>query len=233
MTSPYLLRVNSNPVKVDAATWEKWYLEEHIPDLVDGGVATRAALYKSTHDLGGLSTATEIPADEKQFLALYQTEHAVPLETKEYKSLRTTSEMLPGKDIMPCAEWDVRNYELIEDRDPKGLGHQTPPPFILNVIMEPTDDEDYLDWYKNEHLSMLAKVPGYRRSQRYRLGKPTGMPENPPRFLVVHEWDSLDALDGPELREADASPNTKRILANNKAIDVRGFKLVKAFNWKD
>lgn len=127
MTSPHLLRVNSRPVKVGDDTWEKWYLEEHIPDLVNGGVATRAALYKSTHDLGGLQTATEIPANEKRFLALYQTEHAVPLETKEYKSLRTTSEMLPGRDIMPCAEWDVRNYDLIEDRDPKGLGHREQP----------------------------------------------------------------------------------------------------------
>ncbi len=122
--SPYLLRVNSRPTKVDEATWEKWYIEEHVPDLQNAKVSVRAAFYRSTHDLGGLSTATEIPADEKQFLALYQCEMAVPLETKEYlEGVPKTSEMLPGKQIGPCAEWDVRNYELIEERDPKGLGH--------------------------------------------------------------------------------------------------------------
>ena len=122
--SPYLLRVNSRPTKVDEATWEKWYIEEHVPDLQNAKVSVRAAFYRATHDLGGLSTATDIPADEKQFLALYQCETPAPLETKEYlEGVPKTSEMLPGKEIGPCAEWDVRNYNLIEARDPKGLGH--------------------------------------------------------------------------------------------------------------
>ena len=100
------------------------------------------------------------------------------------------------------------------------------------MIMAPKDEDDYNDWYKNEHLGMLHKVPGYRRSQRYKLGKDDfagRTPKDCPKYLVVHEWDHLQALDGPELREADASPNTIRILKNNRIVDVRGFKLVKYF----
>lgn len=110
-----------------------------------------------------------------------------------------------------------------------------PAPYILNVIMEPKDEEDYNNFYQIEHLDMLHKVPGYRRTQRYKLGKldPNGgTPVEAPHYLAIHEWDDLQALDGPELRKANASPNTKRILKNNRNLDVRGFKLVKYFPGK-
>ena len=77
---------------------------------------------------------------------------------------------------------------------------------------------------------MLSKVPGYRRSQRYELV--TGHSEESsraPRFMAIHEWDHLNALDGPELREADASPNTRRVLGNAKQVNIRGFKNIKTY----
>lgn len=84
---------------------------------------------------------------------------------------------------------------------------------------------------------MLNKVPGYRRSQRYELtdaitaGRQT--PKQPPRFLAVHEWESLDGLDGPEQREADASPNTIRVFGSAKMVSVRGFKLYRYFGGEE
>lgn len=72
---------------------------------------------------------------------------------------------------------------------------------------------------------MLSRVPGYRRSQRYELV--TGQTEesrSAPRFMAVHEWDYLDALDGPELREADESVNTRRVFGNALKVNIRGFR---------
>lgn len=99
------------------------------------------------------------------------------------------------------------------------------------MIIEPGDDADYDAWYRDEHLGMLAKVPGYRRSQRYRLLPLSMTPADTPRFLAVHEFDSLAALDGDELREADASVNTKRILREASVTDIRGFRLVEGFGY--
>lgn len=101
------------------------------------------------------------------------------------------------------------------------------PPFTLHVQAEPADETDYHDFYETEHLDLLHKVPGYRRSQRYKLVRNImGVPEGAPRFLVIHEFDHLDALDGPELRNADASPNVHRVFGNAKAMNVRGFRSV-------
>lgn len=111
-------------------------------------------------------------------------------------------------------------------------GSQVPSPFILNVCIEPKDDVDYNAWYSEEHLYMLAKVPGYRRSQRYKLGKADGRtPEDAPRFIAVHEFDTLEHLDGPELREADASPWTLKNLREAKMVDVRGFRLLTSLGY--
>jgi hypothetical protein len=105
-------------------------------------------------------------------------------------------------------------------------------PFVLNVQVEPADEDDYNKFYHEEHLGMLSKVPGYRRSQRYQLiSTRENAPKNVPKFMAVHEFEHLNALDGPELREADASPNTIRVFGNAKMVNIRGFKLVKGWGY--
>lgn len=104
------------------------------------------------------------------------------------------------------------------------------PAFILNVQVDPANADDYNTFYREEHLHMLSRVPGYRRSQRYEFVKGhDASSANAPRFMAVHELDHLDALDGPELREADASPNTHRVFGNAERVNIRGFKSIKAF----
>jgi hypothetical protein len=105
-------------------------------------------------------------------------------------------------------------------------------PYVLNVQVEPVDDDDYHTFYREEHLVMLSRVPGYRRSQRFELlERKANPPAKVPRFMAVHEFDNLDSTDGSELREADASPNTIRVFGNAKMINIRGFKLVKGFGF--
>lgn len=72
---------------------------------------------------------------------------------------------------------------------------------------------------------MLSRVPGYRRSQRYEfVTANTEASLEAPRFMAVHEWDHLNALDGPELLEADASVNTRRVFGNALKVNIRGFE---------
>ena len=99
---------------------------------------------------------------------------------------------------------------------------------------EPADDADYHKFYEEEHLDLLHKVPGYRRSQRYELVHVIKSDlKDIPRFLVVHEFEHLDALDGPELRHADSSPWVHKVFGNAKAVNVRGFKCVYSQGYTD
>jgi hypothetical protein len=54
-----------------------------------------------------------------------------------------------------------------------------------------------------------------------------------PRFLVIHEFSSLDALDGPELKAANATPSVAQVFGNAESANVRGFKCVKGMGYVD
>jgi hypothetical protein len=150
--APYLLRVISRPVKVTNEEWTKWYLEEHLPDLINTGTTKTAALYSAFEDfplstktpaksekttLGGRQIAhtdIEIPS-EKRFLALYQTEFPRPTHTEEYKKVRTESDIFPGKKSDEVADFDIRVYKLIQNFDPKNLGEGIPFIFIFICLI--------------------------------------------------------------------------------------------------
>ena len=136
--TPYLLRVISKPLKVTDMEWIRWYLKEHIPDLINSGIAKSGALYTSFEDfplstktppnsetttLGGQKLAhtdVEIPS-EKRFLAMYQIEFPRPTLTEEYTKIRTECDITAG-ELGEVADFDVRVYKLIEDFDPNNFG---------------------------------------------------------------------------------------------------------------
>lgn len=54
--------------------------------------------------------------------------------------------------------------------------------------MNPSDEEDFEKWYREEHLNLLAKIPGYRRSLRYKIGPRTPLTQGETQpYLAVHE----------------------------------------------
>lgn len=108
------------------------------------------------------------------------------------------------------------------------------PPYTLHVQCEPADDDEFHKFYEEEHLDLLRKVPGYRRAQRYELvNHMMGELKPVPRFLVIHEFNSLDALDGPELKAANSTPAVAKVFGNAKAANVRGFKCVRGMGYVD
>jgi hypothetical protein len=124
MPSKYLFRVNSRPTTCNEETWEKWYTEEHLPDLVKNKASTRAALYREVFDVPDLYAFNKekIP---RNYLAIYQTDFKELIKSEENKAVKTTTKLLPEKEIGKNGEFDLRNYELIHTFDPNGLGDST------------------------------------------------------------------------------------------------------------
>ncbi|KAL9097301.1 MAG: hypothetical protein Q9165_000728 [Trypethelium subeluteriae] len=228
MPSPFLLFVQSSPTFVDDDLWTKWYTVEHLPDLVKSKIYDRATLYKEV----------EVPLDigrgvthSRKFLAAYQTAHEEPLGMQAQQGTRTTSEIFAEqggpKEIGKNGDHDARIYKLIQDYDPDKVG-EVPSPCILTVELQPIDEEDYDRFYREEHLDLLHKVPGFRRSQRYVLGQRTKFTQGePPKFLAIHEFNDLSVLAGPEMTETNSRPWTQKILKENTAFVLRGWQLIK------
>ena len=150
--SPYLLRVLSQPTKVDDGEWQKFYAGEHVPDIVNFGVAKRGALFRAYNDFAlttktppssgettlhsaQLSHFNELPAD-KTFCAVYQTDLEDYTKADELKKVRQTRKGLPRVGCVGCESVQGKIFkssrnvaimtdngvQLIQNYDPDNLG---------------------------------------------------------------------------------------------------------------
>lgn len=95
--------------------------------------------------------------------------------------------------------------------------------------MYPENPEDFDKWYREEHLDLFSKLPGYRRSLRYRIGPKTPLTkdDDPPSYLAIHEVDNLEtALTSKEAAASFSTPWTQKQLTGSKVFVSRGWKLV-------
>jgi uncharacterized protein (TIGR02118 family) len=99
---------------------------------------------------------------------------------------------------------------------------------LLTAEMEPVDEEDFEKWYRQEHLDMLSKLPGYRRSLRYTIGSKTPMTQGEPaKYLAIHEVDDLrTAFDSKEAEAANTTPWTAKHIGESKQFIARGWELI-------
>lgn len=97
--------------------------------------------------------------------------------------------------------------------------------------------------YQEEHLNLLSKMPGYRRSLRYKLGpKMTaalskgisdparGVEEKDgfiPNYLAIHEVNDIgQAFTSKEAEAANVTPWTVKHIKDSKVFVARAWKLV-------
>ena len=99
-------------------------------------------------------------------------------------------------------------------------------------------DEEFNEWYEEEHVPLLSNCPGWLRSTRWQL-----VNEMDPRtgdyhtdevasFLACHEWEDADAAyDSAEFRHAVTTPWRTKVMArvDPKAEERRLFQLWRQF----
>lgn len=89
--------------------------------------------------------------------------------------------------------------------------------FMISAALEPPPSAiaDFDQWYRREHLSVLAQAPGYIRTRRYELVNGTTLNEferlhpDPPGYLALHEFEA-EQLPWGEL-EASAGTGWARV----------------------
>ncbi|KAK4543639.1 hypothetical protein LTR36_005284 [Oleoguttula mirabilis] len=224
MPTPGLMFVGSRVLdqsKTSDAKYNEFYNNEHLPDVLKRGVSKVALRYKNAN------TSSPMP-----YVALYPLDDASYLQSPDLaKSVEETrsSKTFDNTDIYEHIHFDLRGYEKIQTFE--GYGHadksgkergQT----IVCVAMEPAEgqDQDFEDWYRRQHLDMLAMCRGYRRTTRYKK-----LDGQKPRYLALHEYAcKADELPADQVKQVVATEWSQKIVGESLVFDRDVLELVQA-----
>lgn len=182
--------MNSPAEGEDAAAWSAWYIDVHMPEVLDPGVFTAGARFERT---GGRA-----PSDATH-MALYEC----PREDIEgaWGDLRSAL----AKNADPNAPRPASDVVLASTfrllyASPHG-GKPTKSVLLVNV--DYADEEgvdDFNQWYNTTHISEFLSSGAYHTAIRYEICEPV---EQYGRFLAVYESEL-----GPDEADRISRTNT-------------------------
>jgi len=213
-TARGLLYVHMNPPAGGDDEFNAWY-DQHGPARLTMPGFLSAIRYQA------------VGPDGPRYLAWYDLEDVSTLEGTEYRKLREAER--PGDlDLMGRITLvDRRVYRALDVGEPWTAPWTEQAQFIVSMTMDPPPDkvEDYHQWYLQEHIPMLFKVPGWRRIRRFeQVGPGTGV-----SFLAIHELESLDAFNTDEFRAAVGTPWRDRVLGYVGRRERLTFQLLRSY----
>jgi len=96
---------------------------------------------------------------------------------------------------------------------------------LFYVYTEPgtVDEEEFHDWYDNEHGPARLTVPGFRGVLRYRA-----LDEQKPTWLALYELDGPEVIDSPgyQALAGQASERDKAVMAALGTLERRVFEQI-------
>ncbi|KAK5629281.1 hypothetical protein RRF57_004996 [Xylaria bambusicola] len=209
MATPGSLYVTMQPKPgLPLEQFHEWYNNEHGPTRLKlPQIFTNGLRYQAKD------------GEEPTFLATYDVTSMSHLETETYTTLRANRSPREAETI---GQVDVTRYfwdlvhtkqsplfipiEQLTDEEAEGLT-------LVAVQLRPSDvdnaEEQIIGWYKEEHMEMLSKVPGWLRSRVFKIsslekGEPT-------KFIGLHDYTKDNGLGGPEYMTATQTPRTKAL----------------------
>jgi pimeloyl-ACP methyl ester carboxylesterase len=148
-------------------------------------------------------------------MAIYDFDELEHLTREPYMKLRSAPvQSQRERDTMKQIFVDRRNYDLLREwkgndfRDLQKVENEGERNVMIAVsfqLQDGKDKEDELEkWYVEEHVPLLQKVPGWRRTRRFvtsYLDLESGHRKEK-EFLALHEYAPQNGLGGPEFKAA-------------------------------
>lgn len=211
-SNPGVLYVTMQPKPgLSLDQFHEWYNNEHGP--------TRLRLPQIfTNGLRYAATDNEQP----HFLAVYDVTSMHHLDTPTYTSLRENRSPREGETI---GQVDVKRYfyDLVSEQKAPGFvpieahtDNEAEGQVLIAVentvtALEGAEQALY-KWYDEEHIPMLAKIPGWLRTRVFRTATALDK-EAPIKYLIMHEYTKENGIGGPEYQAAISTKWREEVFA--------------------
>ena len=194
----------------DEDAFHEWYNTEHGPLRLRLPFIKTGERYKA------------IDNQRPEWSAVYDVSDLSQLDKRIYTRLREERSQREKQVMSTFESLDRKIYSVYSKRGESSV----PAPVQLAVSMRvnESDLQDFDDWYEQEHIDMLSKIPGWMRSRRFRMvvGGIQGMPpKGQVECLAVHDFKKENGLDGPEHKAAVDTPWRTKIMEKIQSKDRR------------
>ncbi|KAF2868056.1 Alpha/Beta hydrolase protein [Massariosphaeria phaeospora] len=218
--TPGILYVTMQPKDtLPAAQFHDWYNNEHGPGRLRLPFCTNGFRYR----------ATDLPKDahggtqeQPEWMAVYDMTDMDFLTQDVYTRLRKDPvQSQRERDTMKQIHVDRRFYDFVrewKDDDYKELEqveHEGEGNVMIAVFFTLRDGDDKEEelrrWYDEEHVALLRKVPGWRRTRRFVTSYIDLNDGKQKEFLALHEYAPENGLGGKEFVAATSTEWNDRI----------------------
>ncbi|KAF2822945.1 alpha/beta-hydrolase [Ophiobolus disseminans] len=210
-STPGILYVTMQPKQgLPDAQFHDWYQNEHGPNRLRLPFCRNGFRYRAT-DLESQAGSQEKP----EWMAIYDFDELEHLTHETYLKLRSAPvQSQRERDTMKQIFVDRRNYDLLKEwkgddfRDLQNVENEGEKNVMVAVSFQLQDgadkEKELRKWYEEEHVPLLQKVPGWRRTRRFvtsYLDLESGHRKET-EFLALHEYAPNNGLGGPEFKAA-------------------------------
>ena len=225
--TPGILYVTMQPQpSLPPAQFHDWYNNEHGPTRLRLPFIATGFRYRAT-DLDDDNGAPKQHLPE--WMAVYDITDMAHLTREAYTRLRTEKVKSQREiEIMKQIAIDRKLLDLVRSWEAEGYRRleavgSAPEDEAGNVLVMVSfkthtaqGGEELGRWYDEEHIALLSKVPGWRRSRRFVTSSIDGsssQDDNDVEYVALHEYAPNNGLGGPEFRAATSTPWADRIMA--------------------
>ncbi|KAF2728761.1 alpha/beta-hydrolase [Polyplosphaeria fusca] len=225
--TPGILYVTMQPRdSLPLAQFHDWYNNEHGPNRLRLSFCRNGFRYRAS-DISSSQAASET---HPEWMAIYDIDDMDYLTQDVYTRLRKEPvQSQRERDTMKHIKVDRRFYDFLEewrDENEYQTGEYIPKELedvrnegkgnvMIHVgfTLHPGQDkeEELEKWYTEEHVPLLMKVPGWRRTRRFVTSHLDLQDGKPKEFIALHEYAPENGLGGPEFQVATSTPRTNEI----------------------
>ena len=201
------------------AQFHDWYNNEHGPTRLRLPFITNGFRYRAS-DSSSSSPASET---KPEWMAVYDITDMSELTKNAYLRLRDPPVKSQREgETMAKIKVDRKLYDFIEERrseefkkledvENEGEGNVM---IAVALDLQPGEGkkEELDKWYREEHIDLLSKVPGWLRTRRFVTSSID--PKAPIEYLALHEYAPKNGLGGPEFKTATTTKWNQDVMAN-------------------
>lgn len=194
--------------------------------------------------LEGYFTASRYKAIDSQiptWLALYDVESPELANSAGYQALMDGASAREKQILATVQFLQRRIYKHVKTYiHPNATDASFPGKYLLAVSLEVSADaeNDFNKWYDEEHMGLLAKIPGWLRGRRYEIHSfaekgsdvDAGVKRPVLKYLAIHDFDTPGFKDTEEFKVATSTPWRDRVMKTVTGRELRIFERNNVFS---